>query len=109
MWTCERCGETHEDQFTACWKCAGADRPRAPEQPPPTVRGTSVVVRATVVGLLLGLVVGPLLPLSLPDVKDANRLPSALIALPLGLVGGALAGAAIGAALWALFPYRDDR
>jgi hypothetical protein len=26
-WTCERCGEILEGQFTACWKC-GAARPR---------------------------------------------------------------------------------
>jgi len=24
-WTCGRCGERHEGQFTTCWKC-GADR-----------------------------------------------------------------------------------
>ncbi len=23
MWTCDQCGEVHEDQFQSCWKCAG--------------------------------------------------------------------------------------
>ena len=23
MWTCEKCGEKHEDEFDSCWKCAG--------------------------------------------------------------------------------------
>jgi hypothetical protein len=27
-WTCGRCGETIEGQFTACWQC-GAERPPA--------------------------------------------------------------------------------
>ncbi len=26
VWSCPACGEAHEPQFTACWKC-GADRP----------------------------------------------------------------------------------
>jgi hypothetical protein len=27
-WRCARCGETHDDRFTACWRCEGED-PRA--------------------------------------------------------------------------------
>lgn len=23
MWTCDKCGEQHEDQFDSCWRCAG--------------------------------------------------------------------------------------
>ena len=23
MWTCPKCGEKIEDEFTSCWKCAG--------------------------------------------------------------------------------------
>ena len=23
MWTCQKCGESLEDQFESCWKCAG--------------------------------------------------------------------------------------
>lgn len=26
-WTCGRCGESHEKDFTSCWQC-GSDRPR---------------------------------------------------------------------------------
>jgi hypothetical protein len=36
MWTCPRCGEANEPQFTACWKCARADEEeirRLPETP----------------------------------------------------------------------------
>jgi hypothetical protein len=25
MWTCDKCGETHDDQFDSCWNCAGVD------------------------------------------------------------------------------------
>jgi len=38
MWTCPRCNETNEPQFTACWKCAPVDEEgvrRAPEEPRP--------------------------------------------------------------------------
>ena len=31
MWTCPKCGESHEDQFDSCWQCAGAN------QPPPQI------------------------------------------------------------------------
>jgi hypothetical protein len=24
MWTCQRCQETHEDQFDSCWRCQTA-------------------------------------------------------------------------------------
>jgi hypothetical protein len=38
MWTCPRCNEPNEDQFTACWKCAPSDeeavrRAAAPPRP----------------------------------------------------------------------------
>src|SRR5215471_18179254 len=26
MWTCSKCGESIEDQFDSCWKCAGEAR-----------------------------------------------------------------------------------
>ena len=29
VWRCRSCGETVEEQFTACWRC-GADRGRQP-------------------------------------------------------------------------------
>jgi len=34
MWTCENCGETHTDNFTACWNC-GDSRFDDDESPPP--------------------------------------------------------------------------
>lgn len=24
MWTCQTCGEQHEDQFDSCWKCSNS-------------------------------------------------------------------------------------
>ena len=32
MWTCPKCGEAIEDQFDACWKCAGPAEPGAPSE-----------------------------------------------------------------------------
>ena len=29
VWTCGTCGERHDAQFSACWRC-GAERPRPP-------------------------------------------------------------------------------
>lgn len=27
MWTCSKCGEQHEDNFNACWKCSDQTQP----------------------------------------------------------------------------------
>ena len=35
MWTCQQCGEKIEDQFGACWKCAGQVAPAEKEKPSP--------------------------------------------------------------------------
>jgi len=37
MWTCERCGESSEEQFDSCWKCL------APRNPPDATADTSAV------------------------------------------------------------------
>jgi len=29
MWTCSKCKESIEDQFDACWKCAGEAQPES--------------------------------------------------------------------------------
>ncbi len=29
MWTCETCGERHDDTFETCWKCAGGTKAEA--------------------------------------------------------------------------------
>ncbi|MBL9150328.1 MAG: hypothetical protein JNM94_16690 [Phycisphaerae bacterium] len=33
MWTCPTCGEAHDDQFDACWRCTG--RAKDAEAPAP--------------------------------------------------------------------------
>jgi len=35
MWTCPKCGEQHDDQFSSCWKCAGGEAPEAAGALPP--------------------------------------------------------------------------
>jgi len=35
MWTCQHCGETSEDQFDSCWKCASRRVLPAPNPPAP--------------------------------------------------------------------------
>jgi hypothetical protein len=32
MWTCEKCGERHQDEFDSCWKCAQNQASSAPEE-----------------------------------------------------------------------------
>jgi|KBSSwiStaDraftv2_1062776.scaffolds.fasta_scaffold338731_2 hypothetical protein len=31
MWTCNKCGERHEDEFDSCWKCAQNEAPLPPD------------------------------------------------------------------------------
>ena len=31
MWTCSKCGEQHEDQFSSCWKCNQTSSGEAPK------------------------------------------------------------------------------
>ena len=35
MCQCSKCGETHDDQFESCWKCAGEVMAPTPKQPAP--------------------------------------------------------------------------
>lgn len=35
MWTCQHCGESSEDQFDSCWKCATPRVSAEPLTPPP--------------------------------------------------------------------------
>ncbi len=38
MWTCPKCGEQIEDQFTSCWKCALALGATEPQKKKPLER-----------------------------------------------------------------------
>src|ERR1700722_4002434 len=59
MWTCPRCGEKHQEQFDACWKCAGQDMPRgASDAETRPTRSLACVLLHAAYGLLFGAVVG---------------------------------------------------
>lgn len=97
MWTCPACGERHQDQFDACWKCAGQQMPRVPPAEPGTPRTLlDVLPSAALCGLGAG--VGAVACFA----WVGQPWPETLI--------GALAVAAVVTALvagfrWALFPH----
>jgi hypothetical protein len=106
MWTCPDCGETNEDHFASCWKCENAPEaePGLPPLPPQRTRNLGEVVRFTVYGLVLGLVIGTLLAVS----KWGPAAAVLLLGASIGAVPGAIIGAAVGLIRWAFFPYLPD-
>src|SRR5262249_24562827 len=100
MWTCPQCGETHADQFDACWKCAGRERPRPPAAPATgEVRTLTSVLPPVVLGAVLGaFLAGFVLRLLGVPGWGATGAGAAL---------GALVGASAGIFLWAWFPVHD--
>ena len=38
MWTCPRCNEANEDQFSSCWKCTPVDEEAVRSAPPESPR-----------------------------------------------------------------------
>src|SRR5262249_27236335 len=101
MWTCPQCGETHPDQFDACWKCAGRERPRPSAAPAVVeIRTLTSVLGPVVLGAVIGaLLAGFVLRLLGVPGWEATGAGAAL---------GALVGASAGIFLWAWFPFRDD-
>jgi len=105
MWTCERCGEKHEDQFDSCWKCAGQS---ASEQAPVPVarptRGLGWIVVAALAGIAVGMVLGGTIASRWSGGDSFAVFIGGLIGAILGLPVGALGGTIV----WALFPYRGE-
>jgi len=98
MWTCPQCGEEHQEQFDACWKCAGRQMPRAADPDPGTPR--------TLVGVLL-----PRTALACVAGVAAGTAMFAWVGEPLasavglGVVLGVPVALFIGTFVWAFFPF----
>jgi hypothetical protein len=96
MWTCQVCGESHEDQFDSCWKCAGEEASALTSPPAPArTRGLGWLLLPTLFGLVVGL----------PVVLALSFLPGAAsfvvgLAITVVVVGGAV--------LWAFVPYLGE-
>ncbi len=114
MWTCPRCGEQHEDQFTECWKCAGAESqaqfsatPLGPLDAEPRLRPASAFVKRAFLGFLAGAV----LTMLFANVVNIHQLNASWPELSLlgtsvlSLIVGLALGGAVGVFVWVLFPY----
>ena len=99
MWTCPQCGEQHQEQFDACWKCAGGQVPRPVEDPAPDRPRTlmSVMLPRTALGCVAGAALGTIAFAwtGEPLLRAAGR--GALVGIPVALF--------IGVFVWAFFPY----
>jgi hypothetical protein len=98
MWTCRRCGEKHQEQFDACWKCAGADLPR---RRPETVAGPPRSLTCALRPALLGLAIGACLAGLLWSMLGASFASG----MAIGGLLGAGTGAALGVLSWILYPF----
>ncbi len=114
MWTCPRCGEQHEDQFTECWKCAGADSqaqfsalPLVPLDAEPKLRPLSAILKRAFIGFLVGAVLTMLFAniVNLRQFYAAWPDLSFLETSVLGLIVGLALGGVVGLFVWVLFPY----
>src|SRR5262245_12889676 len=97
MWTCPQCGEQHQEQFDACWKCAGRQMPQsmAPDRGPPR----------TLLGLMPRVLLGCFAGAGLGAAAfgwAGGPLPGSAI---LGAVVGIAGALFIGAFVWAFFPF----
>lgn len=99
MWVCENCGESHEDQFTECWKCAGEilKRSQVPDQ---SVRTLKTVINWSVLGMLAGVFMGGGFFLG-----RGQGLTEAIFN---GCLVGLVFGGMVGAFLWVFFPYQKS-
>ena len=98
MWTCPQCGEQHQEQFDACWKCAGRQMPRpaAPEPGPPrTLLG--VFLPRTALGGLAGVATATAMFAWVGEPLPNAAALGAVIGIPVALF--------IGAFVWAFFPF----
>src|SRR5205823_1185145 len=99
MWTCPQCGEQHQEQFDACWKCAGRQMPRPVEDPAPGPPRTlaSVLLPRTALGCLAGAGTGTAMFARVGEPLPNAAVMGATIGVPVALF--------IGVFVWALFPY----
>jgi hypothetical protein len=106
MWTCPSCGEQHEDQFRECWKCFGKELEHAvtatpplpkPPAPPRTLRSNSSILVRTLIGAVVGMVLGEaVFHASGVSPKEVTGYSA---------VAGAVFAACVGIFFWVLFPY----
>ena|SRR5205823_2756519 len=98
MWTCPQCGEQHQEQFDACWKCAGRQIPRAVAPhpgPPRTLVG--VFLPRTALGCLGAAAAGTAVFAWVGEPLPSAAAMGAMIGVPVALF--------IGAFVWAFFPF----
>lgn len=108
MWICEKCGESHTNQFRECWKCVGAAEteqvsaePLPPAEPAPPLERPLRSSASILVRTLVGFVVGTLMGTAIFH-RSGTTLRDAAIA---GVVVGAVLGMAVGTFFWVLFPF----
>jgi hypothetical protein len=114
MWTCPRCGEQHEDQFSDCWKCAGlaeqgqfSAKPLPPLQTEQRLKPLSAFIKVALIAFGVGVVLSMLFT----SVVDLHQLVqswpelSLLGTSVLSLVAGVGLGIIAGVFAWVVFPY----
>jgi hypothetical protein len=99
MWTCPACGEQHQEQFDACWKCAGRQLPQVRSAPPGPRRSLADVLPQAAVGGLAGTMLGAALFGLLGGVPFPDSLSRGLyVGVPVALL--------VGTFVWTFFPFR---
>src|ERR1041385_3918847 len=113
MWICPRCSEQHADQFTECWKCAGAaENEGITAKPPlpkiePRLRPTSAIVKRAFIGFCVGVIVTMLFgnvvnfDFLVKTDADISLLRTSFLSLSVGLAVGLV----LGVFFWIVLPY----
>jgi len=72
-WTCPKCGEKLEAQFTECWRCSAGDA--APIQPASLKPAVKVVISIIVFIIVTLIILYLLFPVTMTERKPARPVP----------------------------------
>ena len=110
MWVCQRCGETHQDQFQECWKCFDKqmDEHVAVDPPPVLPPSDERLLRPHGFFLVLGsiaAVIGFIIILAI-RLKVPGWSLFLAGALEDSILAGVIFGTMVGILCWVLIPYQ---
>jgi uncharacterized membrane protein len=117
MWICPRCSEQHSDQFSECWKCAGAtENEHITAAPPlpriePRLRPTSAILKRAFIGFCVGVIATMLFGnvVNLGFLVRMELEHSLLGTTFLSLTVGWAFGLAVGLFYWIVLPYEPTK
>ena len=117
MWTCPYCGEQHDDRFSECWKCAGADmhEPATATAPAAPAERQLRPFRAVLARAFIGFCIGAVLTMLFANVGSIQLINASWPEL--SLVGTSLLSLLVGLAfgflvcvfVWVVFPYEPSK